>query len=177
MVVVEYQNHYLNLAFSAVVGLWHVTPQSQDTPSGVIKWVCYPIYTLALLQASVCPNTIWFFVSWHLGNQISQEAKYSCDITAIYTHTNLRGKLKWPYAITRLTAHYMCGLRFDLVICNFRKCMVIHDTECPYWDQVSLNNTNQTKSQDTPHLSVAFLLCNHFYNTHNIICEKNVTKI
>ena len=26
------------------------------------------------------------------------------------------------------------------------KSMVIHDTECPYWDQVSLNNTNQTKS-------------------------------
>ena len=25
---------------------------------------------LALLQASVCPNTIWFFVSWHLGNQM-----------------------------------------------------------------------------------------------------------
>ena len=22
------------------------------------------------------------------------------------------------------------------------KSMVIHDTECPYWDQVSLNNTN-----------------------------------
>ena len=28
---------------------------------------------------------------------------------------------------------------------KFRKSMVIHDTECPYWDQVSLNNTNQTK--------------------------------
>ena len=25
------------------------------------------------------------------------------------------------------------------------KSMVIHDTECPYWDQVSLNNTNQSK--------------------------------
>ena len=24
------------------------------------------------------------------------------------------------------------------------KSMVIHDTECPYWDQVSLNSTNQT---------------------------------
>ena len=30
------------------------------------------------------------------------------------------------------------------------KSMVIHDTECPFWDQVSLNNTNQTK----PNLSV-----------------------
>ena len=31
----------------------------------------------------------------------------------------------------------------------FIKSMVIHDTECPYWDQVSLNNTNK---QTTPHL-------------------------
>ena len=30
------------------------------------------------------------------------------------------------------------------LICKFRKSMVLHDTECPYWDQVSLNNTNQT---------------------------------
>ena len=35
----------------------------------------------------------------------------------------------------------MCGLMSDLVICKFRKSMVIHDIECPYWDQVSLNNT------------------------------------
>ena len=25
----------------------------------------------------------------------------------------------------------------------FIKSMVIYDTECPYWDQVSLNNTNK----------------------------------
>ena len=31
----------------------------------------------------------------------------------------------------------------DLVICKFRKSMVIYDAECAYWDQVSLNNTNQ----------------------------------
>ena len=64
----------------------------------------------------------------------------------IYTHTNPWGKLKWPYAITRLAAHFICGLMSDLVICNFRKDMVIHDTECPYWHQVSINNTNQTFS-------------------------------
>ena len=38
----------------------------------------------------------------------------------------------------------MCGLMSELVICKFRKSMVIHDTECPYCDKVSLNNTNQT---------------------------------
>ena len=36
------------------------------------------------------------------------------------------------WAITRLTAHFVCGLMSDLVICKFRKCMVIHDTECPH---------------------------------------------
>ena len=39
----------------------------------------------------------------------------------------------------------MCSLMSDLMISKFRKTMVIHDTECPYWDQVSLNNTNPTK--------------------------------
>ena len=38
----------------------------------------------------------------------------------------------------------MCGLMSDLVNCKVRKSIIIHDTECPYWDQVSLNNTNQT---------------------------------
>ena len=33
----------------------------------------------------------------------------------------------------------------DLVIHKFRKSMVIDDTECPYWDQVLLNDANQTK--------------------------------
>ena len=33
---------------------------------------------------------------------------------------------------------------------RFRKRMVIHDTECPYWDQVSLNNTNQLPNKLNP---------------------------
>ena len=62
----------------------------------------------------------------------------------MHTHTNPWGRLKWLYAIIRLTAHFMCGLMSYLVIGKFRKSMGICDTECPYWDQVSLNNTNQT---------------------------------
>ena len=50
---------------------------------------------------------------------------------------------------TRLTAHFMCGLMSDLVICKFKKSMVIHDTKCPYWDQVSLNNTIQSRAYDS----------------------------
>ena len=40
----------------------------------------------------------------------------------------------------------MGGLMSDLVICRFTKSMVRHDTECPYWDQVSLNNTKPNQS-------------------------------
>ena len=40
----------------------------------------------------------------------------------------------------------MCGLMSDLVICKFWKSMVMHDTECPHWDQVSLSNTNPNPS-------------------------------
>ena len=40
----------------------------------------------------------------------------------------------------------------DLVICKFRKSMVIHDTECPYWDQVSLNNPNLPNQNPIPSL-------------------------
>ena len=66
------------------------------------------------------------------------------SMLTIHTHTNPWGRLKWPYAITRLIAHFICGWMSARVICKVRKSMVIHDTECPYWDQVSLNNTNQT---------------------------------
>ena len=34
------------------------------------------------------------------------------------------------------------------------KSMVIHDTECPFSDQVSLNNTNQTKPNQTCTLTI-----------------------
>ena len=63
----------------------------------------------------------------------------------IHIHTNIWGRLKLPYAITRLTTHFVCGLMSDLVIHKFRKRIVLYDTECPYWDQVSLNKQNKAK--------------------------------
>ena len=58
-------------------------------------------------------------------------------LTYTHTHTNPR-RLKWSYAITWMTAYFICGLMSDRVICKLRKSMVIHDTECPNWDQVPL---------------------------------------
>ena len=40
----------------------------------------------------------------------------------------------------------MCVLMSDLVSCKFRKSVVMHDTECPYLDHMSLNNTNPNPS-------------------------------
>ena len=71
------------------------------------------------------------------------------DKVSISTHTYPRqplGKKNVTMCkITRLTAHFMCDLMSDLVICKFRKSVVVQDTECPYWDQVSLNYINQTR--------------------------------
>ena len=52
----------------------------------------------------------------------------------------------WPSAIIRLTAHFTCGLYLIWWFASIGKSVVKHDTECPYWDQMSLNNTQaQTK--------------------------------
>ena len=58
-----------------------------------------------------------------------------------YPHKPLR-KIKVTMCNHQADSQLCIGLMSDLVNCKFRKIMVIHDTECPYWDQVSLNNTN-----------------------------------
>ena len=55
-------------------------------------------------------------------------------VTYAYPHKPLK-KIKCPSAIIRLTAHFKCRLMSDLVICKHKKEMVIHDTECPPWNQ------------------------------------------
>ena len=96
------------------------------------------------LLCSIASQTSPYIIKSVEGDKVSM-------LTSIYPHKPLR---KWPYAITRLTAHFVYGLMSDLVICKFWKSMITHDTECPYWDQVSLNNTNQTKP-----LQIILLLC------------------
>ena len=41
---------------------------------------------------------------------------------------------------------YVCPDVWSVDLHLFIQNMVIHDTKCPYWDQVSLNNTKQTPS-------------------------------
>ena len=56
----------------------------------------------------------------------------------------------------------------DLLICKFRKSMAIRDTKYPYWEQVSLNNTN---SFSTPFSScmwhIIYIIWNNRLTFHN----------
>ena len=59
-----------------------------------------------------------------------------------HTHTNPRGRLKWPSAITRLTAHCTCGLMSDLVICRHKKVWLYVTPNILIKTRCKLNNTN-----------------------------------
>ena len=74
----------------------HSSTLHSTCPTNPTSTVKHP-FSLDLLQASVCPNTIWFFVSWHLGVS-RKRPKYSCDITA--TFSSFRQPV-WRYTLTR----------------------------------------------------------------------------
>ena len=82
------------------------------------------------------------------------------DKVSMLTHT-------YPHKPLRKIAMSICNHQADsqlyvwlddLVICMFRKNRATHDRKCPYWDQVSLNHTNQTKSD-------------HFYKSDTVLGE------
>ena len=101
-----------------------------------------------LYNKSQCTHQIWIDAECLPSPaNIQHQFKFGeCIPTqTIHTHTNPRERLKWPYAITRWTANFMCGLMSDMVNWKFR-------TKYGYtwhqmsWDQVSLSNTNQTRN-------------------------------
>ena len=69
-----------------------------------------------------------------------------CDTADVaLTDSLLRSEFRFILTRSRsgmLTAHFVCGLTSELMICKFSRSIVIHDTECPYCDQLSLNNPN-----------------------------------
>ena len=80
-----------------------------------------------------------------------------------------RGRIKWPYATTMQTAHFMHDLISDLVICMFRKKAWLYMTPDILTEtQVSLNNTNPTHNTVVPihfwlicHDSICRTTCHH----------------
>ena len=66
---------------------------------------------------------------------------------AMLTHAYLRiplRKIKWLFAIITLTDTLCVASYLMWWFASKETGMVIHDTEFPYWDQVSLKNTTQT---------------------------------
>ena len=60
--------------------------------------------SIRLRPPMFCPSLVMKWVCW-----------------PTHTLTNTWGRLKWPSVITKLTAHFMCGLMSNLVIYKFRK--------------------------------------------------------
>ena len=75
------------------------------------------------------------------------------DKVSVLTHT-------YPHKLLRKIKVTICNHQVDSPLyvwpdvwsgdMQFRKSMVTHDTECPYWDQVSLNNTNPNPTLYSP---------------------------
>ena len=59
---------------------------------------------------------------------------------SMITHTNPRGGLKWPSAVTRLTAMFTSVLMSHLAVFKYR-IESARDAQWPFWDLVSVNNT------------------------------------
>ena len=104
--------------------------QKHDTTYKVcfVLYLHVLVYTIAVLHLSLACCPLW-------GDKASM-------LIHIYLYKPL-----WKIEVTickisRLTAHSMCGLMSDLLICMFIKRMVIHDTECPFWDKVSLTHSS-----------------------------------
>ena len=81
---------------------------------------------------------------------IYKSEPFECSLADEH-HNRVMMNIKWPYAITRLTIHFACGLMSVLVICREEKGVVIHGTKCPYCDQVSFRNLkNFLKNHNMP---------------------------
>ena len=72
----------------------------------------------------VIANGIMAITEHTVSRTLLHSGTLGVDKVSMLTHTyphNPWGRLKLPYGITRLTAHFMCGLMSDLVICKFKK--------------------------------------------------------
>ena len=97
------------------------------------------------------------------GDQVSM-------LTHTYPHKPLRKIFKWPYVITRLRDHFMCGLASDLVICKFKKVWsymtrnVHTETRCHYTTQNVANRVNHILCSLVVHMAHAsYTNLQHFF--------------
>ena len=96
------------------------------------------LFSLSLISVVSCEFLSCFSLvlinsSWEVIKWVSQPT---------HTHRSTWRRLKWPSTITRLTAHFIYGLVYDLLICKLKEEDVMHDAECTYRNHVSWTNTN-----------------------------------
>ena len=94
-----------------------------------IKFVVLPNHevfvagaVIVIMKCKFCPSILNPSNSGHIYSTLMHHL--GGDKVSMLTHTYPHNPLKIEmtiYAITRLTAHFMCGLMSDLVICKFRK--------------------------------------------------------
>ena len=77
-----------------------------------------------------------------------------------------------------MTDYYICGMMSDLVICMVCS-MVLHDTECPYWDQVIKQQQAQTQPLPSDpklqQLNCFWMRCNRLHLLQYSIIQYNTT--
>ena len=128
---------------SSCIACSHFTVQQFRFPTSIINWtgITFGSYVGVHNPPSKNPHCTSKGLIVHITSSLGYEHVNPYK----YPHKPWRKIEVAICKITRLTVHFMCGLMSDLLICKLIKSMAIHDTECPYWDQVSLNNTNETK--------------------------------
>ena len=81
--------------------------------------MCHIVSILIELLETECAlesqNDLTALLHRSLSNSLTLRGDKVTMLTDTYPHKSW-GKLKWTYIITKLTAHYMCGLMSDLVI-------------------------------------------------------------
>ena len=123
----------------------------------VVLILFHVFFNLRILNVSMCHvfvNNVLllaYYVCWFiLSDFIKKWRTHSRRSTLynqiiVYQHKPLR-KIKLPSPIARLTLTLLVAWCLIWWFASIEKSMVVHDTECPYWDQVSLNNTTQERS-------------------------------
>ena len=74
-------------------------------------------FWLSYLHKGRLPSSVFFCIR---GSFCTLRGDKVSMLIHTYPH-KLLWKVKWPSAITRLTAHFACGLMSDLVTCKHRK--------------------------------------------------------
>ena len=137
-------NGSIQMSFAKILGMHTYVHDCTEASAFIVSSACLCLlwcvgihFTLKLLW--ITHEKMWTLVfnpyNWHIPSVV---IKWIC--LPIHTHTSPSGIYKWPSEITRLSAYIPLGAR--CIIWWFTNYfMVIHDTWCPYWDQVALNNT------------------------------------